>query len=67
MFGFRAKHPPFQMGKKERGPPSFVVAFQQQSAHCITKLLKGFQNRVSKACRGLARAAASQGRRLGKV
>lgn len=35
--------------KKEAFPPFFRVAFQQGSVHCITKLLRGFQN-MSKAC-----------------
>lgn len=47
--------------KKKAFPPFFRVAFQQGSVHCITKLLRGFQN-MSKACWGLPKTAAMAGR-----
>lgn len=47
--------------KKKAFPPFFWVAFQQGSVHCITKLLRGFQN-MSKACWGLPKTAARAGR-----
>lgn len=46
MLSFNSERPLF---KKEGLPSLFGVAFQQGSVHCITKLLRGFQNIVSKA------------------